>query len=349
MHQLPPELCSLICELACINDGRAGRSLALASRYTNEASKSCRLTSVSVIGAKEICGFAKMLNSMEKGEMGTGVLHLTIELKREHDWPFYHRLHQNLDPEPRPMTAARRRLPNILSKFRRSKASSSIAFTTPTLSPREERLKYEITVTDSFLRILTLTAPTLRSLNLTLLATTYQNSHTGGYHMPDFPSLQTLVPNYDDHNWCFLDDMIWPWRSVSSLQVLDLTGFVKYVMPGRQYTRIRRFAPSLRELRIPVWASHGLKEALGIDWRPVEEWDKRNMLPSTIQRVAILLERQVACRCYCNSQCDFCARWECSDLIKAARELASRDDRVRLEGPGWKERELCEEENEDMR
>lgn len=345
MHQLPQELLSRIYEIACTDQGQTGRSLALVSKAVNITSKPYKLLSVGVIGPRKICAFANMLEKIEKGGMGRGIVHLRIELRKEDQWPSY-------DPESREYepaeivatpTSRTKRL-NILSKLKLSKPWSSRPSKTTMADRQEARLKHEVGITDAFFQILAFSAPTLQSLNFTLYPSIRQIVHyTRDYPMPmpAFPSLRALIPNhhYNYHRWILFDEMLWPWYSVPSLEVLDLTGFSAESAVGRerQYARIRQFAPSLRELRISIRASHGLGIALGMGRASNYDFENHNTLPSTLRCVYVTLEEQVPCQVVWNHiMCTSCARNISSELIRAAKDIAVVDDRVRFEGGGWK-------------
>lgn len=324
MHQLLPELLSRIYELACTDDGKTGRSLALVSKYINETSQPYKLQSVNLFGARKICAFAKTLEEIEDGGMGRGIWHLRIELKGEEEQPYPYGAIELYNASSHsahsPISRLRRKLPRILRKITSSNS--------PTINLREARLQYELSITDAFFRILTLAAPTLRSLHFTLSLTPHQSTNAGCYHMPSFPFLRSLVPDYNNHSWSLFDDRLLPWSPIPSLQTLDLTGYGEHTIAGRQYADIRRFAPGLRELRIPVRASHGLRKALGDE----TEGGDPNTLPSTIQSIFIIFEDQVRCQLYDQLvSCTSCARLVSSELIDTARDLAVVDHRVRLD------------------
>ncbi|KIM83602.1 hypothetical protein PILCRDRAFT_56875, partial [Piloderma croceum F 1598] len=67
-ERCPPEICSRIYALACVDDGTTGRALSLVSKYINETSKYTKFQSVAVRSLTQALAFADLLEQSSPGD-----------------------------------------------------------------------------------------------------------------------------------------------------------------------------------------------------------------------------------------------------------------------------------------
>jgi len=202
------------------------RSLSLVSRHFHDASRSVRMQSVICNGADEIIAFASILDRTPA--------HLRVV---RHLFATFTRLPGSYE------TTSGREPPSSIWR--------SVAIM---LSPRrtadriEPIISLANTIHSSLLRILTVIAPTLRTLSLVIDVSTWSR-------LP-FPSaLPALVELSIQHAFaggCLRGDAFDSIASVSSLRRLTLAGFLRVIDPLGLVDSIKRFAPMLTHIGVPA-------------------------------------------------------------------------------------------------
>ena len=236
MERCPPEILHRIFTLICNDAGGMGRSLSLVSRYVHDASKSVRFQTVLCEGADQILSFASAL----------------------HRTPPRHRLVRHLF-----VTCSCFNCPSALEATYTPKSHIAVHPTwrlgsteTPiTFGTLMSRYKDALIVIPHILR---LAAPALRSLTLYIDWPTPEplfQSH--------FPSLVELAISQPWSGFQLRSQDLHQLVPCPSLRRFVLNGFVSVGDPVEIIAGIRRFAPFLTHLCLPLDASNPLLKHFG--------------------------------------------------------------------------------------
>lgn len=238
MERCPPEICEIIFAYACADGGHTGRSLALVSRSIYEVSLPTKLHSVSLHNTRQATAFADVLERSPN------------HLRRVH-----HLFIANDDAVlPAPSTGASRPGTRISSLFSRLVDSDYKRRQRETKSVLDT-LSLDVTFLQAFLKIIRLTADTLKTIAISFechFITAADTLSTEAKNLPELPALVELSINYRaPTDTAFIVAMFSMAPPLRSLTHLDLSGVNLLRYPQSIYNAIETAAPMLENLSLP--------------------------------------------------------------------------------------------------
>src|ERR1700733_7083441 len=149
MERCPPEICSRIYALACVDDGSTGRSLSLVSKYINETSKYTKFQSVAIRSLNQALAFAALLE--RSPSVGRRVRHLFISTNPRCAFHKAKRMSS--------ISSTLRRIPSLLFSLSHTTGREQRGGRGDTLKNASEEIMSGVALT----RILTASAPNLQT------------------------------------------------------------------------------------------------------------------------------------------------------------------------------------------
>jgi hypothetical protein len=290
MNDCPAEVWTRIFSFACTDGGKTGRSLTRVNSYFGQASQDVMLQSIEIRGAKQLQSFLSMLQKTPANARRVKHLYVsTYEIPQEDAIP----------------------PPEQMFEFLYGYGSYTQSYQKES---REEPQPDEVCA--MLLQVITILAPTLRSLHLgslcrdhILLPITLPNLTDLSIHGP-FPS------------WSIDDHTILPFPH---LRRLSLSGFSDY--PMNLFPSIRRLAPALSDLHLspqnPTRVFRGdLQQALSVadDGNAGEQNDK---LPASLTHIVVH-------PCEAPGEDKYWLTPVYLDMMAGLQQLSQQDTRVHL-------------------
>jgi hypothetical protein len=331
LNRCPPEICSQIFMLACTDGGYTGRSLAEVSRYIRETSNPYKFQSIALSNAHQASSFASILGRTTP--CFRGVTYLFVS----NDEPTIDRLESHGEGTKR---SSNRSISSFVAGF--AKLSPR------TVKPVKEAPDLDIEMVESLLRILTIVAPTLRTLSISFECRWIRPPSLAsvGTGFPVLPSLTELSLNYRAPTDALFNYYLHHFPgSFPSLRRLDISGVKLLSYHFQQYGCITQIAPFLTHLHLP--AKMAITLVLTVLWQPTPTTPDDDYLPVTLKRVLLELNGPHASTCqgsaHLQPQCIRCRLLNIAttDVKFVALEPRSDDtwrkNRERLEDE-WRDR-----------
>lgn len=264
MVYLPPEILGPICQTACTDGGKTGRSLALASKYLNAISEPFQFQSIVLSNVREAQKFLSRLEGTPLSGRGVVELSLTGTL-----------------PSPPAKQAAFSFISRLVSSWK-----AAVMVERRTWEEEEIQVHSEMEqLVIALAKILAFISPTLDSLTIDLISPTIHSDEAECFSIPYLPSLRSLtiknrtkfrVPSTSGATSTPL---------LPSLKYLDFIG--RRLESGIHvlYRILETMGPSLTHIRLP-WEFAMLLEEAAYDGSGVTIADR---LPQTIERLFIQL------------------------------------------------------------
>jgi hypothetical protein len=235
MERCPPEICSRIYALACVDDGTTGRALSLVSKYINETSKHTKFQSIAVRSLTQALAFADLLEQSPPGEHR--VCHLFISMDPEHSIYKAKRMSS--------VSSTLKRIHSLLSGLRRTMGRKQ-------RGGRAHPFKNQSLSGVALTRILTAVAPCLRTLSIAIQSYGISAFRQGNQAIPSLPALHELTIGFYSGNFNRSEDILTAFTSLPNLRRLNLEWLRVAINPSLLLERVLKLAPSLTHLRLPT-------------------------------------------------------------------------------------------------
>jgi hypothetical protein len=237
-YKCPPELCSIIFALACLDNVTTGRSLSLVSKYISDTSKPYKLQSLAVRNLYHAEGLATTLRKLSYSERR--IVHLFVVC----DYP---RMYTNVVANVNVNNAGQEQSAWLQVHQRLSLGCGRHPYH---IYPIIEEL-----YTLAIVQILTLVSPTLRSLSISVSTCGLWVGLPG---VPNLPLLEELTLAYKSEH--LTTRLLQSFRQLPALRYLDLAQYSDCgCSPHSLVAKIEHLAPSLTTLHVPYILSHGPK------------------------------------------------------------------------------------------
>jgi hypothetical protein len=237
MERCPPEICSRIYALACVDDGATGRALSLVSKYINETSKYTKFQSVAVRSLNQALAFAALLEQSPPGDHH--VCHLFISMNPGRSIYKAKRM-SSISSTLRRIRSLVSSLPHTMGRKRRGRGDP--------FKNRSEDTMSGVALT----RILTAVAPSLQTLSIAIQSYGTSAFSQGSQAIPPLPALHELTVGFYSRNFYHSEDIFTAFTSLPNLRRLNLEWLRVAINPSLLLGRVLRLAPSLTHLRLPT-------------------------------------------------------------------------------------------------
>jgi hypothetical protein len=336
LANFPVELSQQIFEYACIDDGTTGRSLSLVSKSIHLTSRPYKFQSITICGADHATRFLLTLKQTPPQYRRVAYLRIANDSTMSPvGYP--------TPPKPLPpgivhaASKAVEAIPGVKWYKKYKQLKENVHYNVRCMQTNRRR---DESIFVALLQMLHLIAPTLRALHVDFesrwkiipacLEIDFEPIRA-------FPVLSSLTLRYFALFHAEVDESMFlgAGKVLGGLKYLDLVGFRVQLEPGEMYGWVRRVAPGLRYLRLPMRMAGGLQSALSITLTGAEAETQSNpvpdlRLPPTLQKIYIQLHHHPS------AHCAICP-------VEEFRELESRDERVVVLDPGF-----CDEGIEDV-
>jgi len=240
MERCPPEICSRIYALACVDDGATGRALSLVSRYINETSKYTKFQSVAVRSLNQALAFAALLEQSPPGDHRVCNLFISMNPGRS----IYKAKRTSS------ISSTLRRIRSLLSSLPHTMKRKQRGGRGDPFKNRSEDTMSEVALT----RILTAVAPSLQTLSIAIQTFGVSAFRQGSQAIPCLPALHELTLGFHSENFYHSEDILTAFTSLPNVRRLNLEWLRVVINPSVLLERVLRLAPNLTHLRLPTVA-----------------------------------------------------------------------------------------------
>ena len=321
--------------LACTDGGYTGRSLAEVSRYIHETSSPYKFQSITLSNAHQASSFASILD--RTAPCFRGVAYLFVS----NDEPTIDGLESHGKETKR---SSNRLISSFVANFAKLSPRTGV-------EPIKEAPDLDIDMVGSLLRILTIIAPTLRTLSISFECRWIRPPLQAyiGTGFPALPSLTELSLNYRAPTDALFNYHLLHFPgSFPSLRRLDISGIKLLSFRFHLFGCITQIAPFLTHLHLPAkMALMTMPFALPAIWPPIHITPEGDYLPVTLKRVLLELNGPHASTCqgsaHLQPQCIRCRLLKIATTdgrfvaLEARSDDTWRKNRERLEDE-WRDR-----------